>query len=150
LNREDFKENLKIAALLIGLFVIIFTPIAIAGYFAWQGSITWDIEEAEVKEFTVWDSLTDGSEVFTNWQEPLGTIPQAQLPYLYEKTFYLQNDGNVEFTVIVSETLETGCVGEWSNSGSYTLAVGSARVQATLTLTITEDGGYNFEFTISP
>ena len=120
------------------------------GVSTWTGLITWDIEEAEVKEFSVWDSLTDGSEVFTTWQDPLGTIPQAQLPYPYEKTFYLQNDGNIEFTVIVTETLETGCNGEWSNGGSYTLAVGSTRVQATLTLTITGEGSYEFDFTIAP
>ena len=114
------------------------------GVSTWMGTITWELT---TEDFSVWDSATVGSEITTPWAPTTLEIPSyPHTPLTYE--FYLQNDGNVEITIDVTELSEVGCSGEWSSAGSYTVAEGSTRVLATLTLTITGDGGYSFEFNI--
>ena len=127
------------------LLVACLTGILVAwGVSTWMGTITWELT---TEDFSVWDSATVGSEIATPWSPATLEIPSyPHTPLMYE--FYLQNDGNVEITIAVTELSEVGCSGEWSSAGSYTVAEGSTRVLATLTLTITGDGGYSFEFNI--
>lgn len=150
MNREDFKENVKILLMLAGIFALIATPIAIA-ITVWHGSITWTLEE---KEFSVWGSIDGTDELLEPWADSAGiNIDPTTLPIIYTKDFYLQNDGTVEFTVGVTSTPTGLCSAEWTGDGmgSYVLttdAISGARVLATLTLTITGEGSYDFQFSI--
>ena len=112
----------------------------------WTGTITWQITEEE--EFSVWGSIDGTDELGQPWTVDLGLDPIG-----YTKDFYLQNDGNVEITVAVTSTPIGLCSAEWTDAmgnptTSWQILEGSTRVQATLTLTISGDGGYSFEFNI--
>lgn len=137
--------NLKTALAFIGLAILIVSGgiLAYCAYMTWQGSISWNVPE--VKEFTVWDSASSGSEIDSPYSNGLGDVSVGQQTFDY----YIQNDGNVEITVTVQSENPSGCSASWLSSGSYTVPVGTTRVQATLTLTITAPGSYSWEFRVS-
>lgn len=138
------KTKTFAAILLVALVAGVIVAWAVT---TWQGSITWTIG---VEQFSVYAASEGGEPLGTGWTDSVGTnIDPTTLPITYTKDFYLQNDGTVDFTVTAIDE-EVGCVGEWSDGGSYLLTVGGARIPASLTLTINGDGDYSFEFNIAP
>ena len=83
MNREGFKENVKIALMLAGIFALVATPIAIAGYFLYQFTATVESDEAkayldaacttEVPKPHDWGSITTETLV-TVWIKNIGTV----------------------------------------------------------------------------
>ena len=84
MNREDFKENLKIATMLIGLFIIIAVPVAVIAYqFSYTFTATVESEEAkayldaacttEAPATYDFGSITSGTTV-TVWIKNVGTV----------------------------------------------------------------------------
>ena len=126
------------------LILAAFTSVMIVGSWAilnWHGTVIWTVQ---TKTFEVYDS--DGTTLLaTDWLHDLGTI----LPgYTFEKTFYLKNTGNTELTVIVSGT-PNGCDASW-DSQSYTITPSGSLLPATLTITVTGEGSYDFTFDVQP
>jgi len=138
LNREDFKENLKIATMLIGLFIIIATPIALA-VFQWHMNITWTVY------------IPPADETIEVYIDPACTAPwDHTLPLTDVSTpqtfdFYIKNEGNVIVDVTITGETITGGTAVWTPTSISSLAVGSFELM-TLELTFTADGSYNFDF----
>ena len=123
------------ATLVFAVFLVFVIGITLA-VTTWHGSITWQI----ANEFTVWDSETEGTELFL-WDEDLGKL---ETPYpTITRYFWFQNEADVQITVTVTES-GSGYTGGF-DSTSYNIPIGT-RVQATLTLTITGAGSYTFDF----
>jgi hypothetical protein len=131
--KMDKKLKYSVAAATIAFVVFV----AYAAYTTWQGTVTWQIA---VKQFMVKD--TSGNVLSSPYTINLGVITAA--PYTYEAVFIIQNDGNVPVTVDVVEVTEVGCSGTW-NATSVTLDVAKSAALK-LTLTITGEGSYSFNF----
>lgn len=140
-------NRMKKATLLFAVFLVFVVGITLA-VIHWEGTITWG-----VGDFTVWDSATLGTELTTPWRETLIIPEYPHGPLTYD--FYLENDGDVEITVVVAEDpANTGCLSEWSDESgtqttSWSIPKGDTRVLATLTLTINAAGSYDFDFDIA-
>jgi hypothetical protein len=135
--------NFKISLTSLLIIAIIATATFAVSYglLTWTGVVTWTTES---KQFTVWDAATGGTSISTPFTDSLPPIiPNDQ--YVYD--FYLQNDGNIPLTVTVTGT-PVGCTVSWNNP-SWTIPVGTTRVHAELTLTLTAAGSYSWQFQIS-
>ena len=136
---NDTQKSVLATVLILG---IVFSVVAAIAYTVWHGSITWQIPQQETKTFDIYDVASSGTPLNDNYEVPLGLV---QIGHVEVKTFYIQNTGTVQITVTVTFEAENGCIGSWSEDGVYTIPV-SSRVPATLTLTITGEGSYGFDF----
>jgi hypothetical protein len=133
--------NLKISLASIFLIAIIATVTFGVTYaiLTWTGTINWTTQD-----FTVWDSPTVGNKISSpytdDWVVTIGEQDAVK--------FYLQNDGSASITIIVTGETKTGCTATWNNPSGWTIPVGT-RVLAELTITITGEGSYSWQFQIS-
>jgi hypothetical protein len=126
------KKPSKVQILLIIGIILLCIAIGYA-VISWTRTITWNVPE--VKDFSVWNDATSGSQLPDAQIVNIGTTPADP----YTITYYLQNDGNVAFDIILSAT-PTGATASWNPTSPVNLPVGTARVAVTLTLSNFEVG----------
>ena len=137
MNREGFKENVKIALMLAAIFLMIAVPVAIAVY-NWNMNITWTFYVAPDETIEVYTDVA----CTIAWDHTLDLI-DVSTPQNFD--FYVKNEGNVAVDVTITENSLTGATVSWTPTSLADLAI-DASAQMTLTITFTTDGSYDFDF----
>jgi len=99
LNRENFKENAKIALMFAGIFALIAIPVAIAQYYlTYHFSATVSVDETVTAYFE--------SACTTPIPEPydFGSVEDQTVI-----SVWIRNDGNVQVDVTLTISAETDC-----------------------------------------
>ena len=132
------KRTKKIA--LLALAVLLVSIISVAAFKIWHGGVQWQI--TLTKEFTVYKDAA-GAEVWPDSDfHQFGDIQ----PGVHTVNFYLRNTGEAEITVIVTDETPVECTATWDKPAGYFLPSDGTLMLAVLTLDITGQGSYDFDF----
>ena len=131
------NKNMKKATLAFAVFMVFIIGIVYAA--TWHMHITWKIEDTSIGVYT-------DVECTDPWVSPLDlqTVPSgSQTPIV----FYIKNQGSVLIDISVINEAWTGTdnSAEWTFVNNIGVAVND-HAQATLILTLTTDGSYDFDF----
>jgi nitrate reductase NapE component len=142
---DEEEGNPKFKLLLIGALVTCLLVVGVIGAFgltSWISNIRWD---KTVKQFSVWDSATGGTQLANPLDVDLGTNP----PDPYTVTYYIQNDGTLDFQVTCTVTTSDATVSV-TPSNPIQVAYNSTRTAVTLTLSnLAFSGSCTVQFAIA-
>ena len=130
------NKNKKIA-LVVALVLIAMVGIVYAVY-TWHMEITWTPISEGIRVYKDADCTTEWTSPYTF--EFLGDYPHTET-----MEFYIKNEGDVAVTVTITGEDILGCTPTWSTE-SLPLDIGASDL-LTLSLEVTADGHYTFDFT---
>ena len=135
--KRKWKE-LKGIPLWLVVLVMIATISTVYAVYTWNMHVEWEVKDTTIGIYMDPDCLIP-------WEHTL-TLPPVEGSET--RDFYIKNEGNLAIDVTIINEEIVGATQLWSPSSLTNLVVGG-KEHMILTLTFTEDGYYDFDFSSS-
>ena len=128
------NRKIKTVSIAFALYLALYITVVVAASY-WHMEITWTLENTAI-------GVYKDSALMIPWDHTLA-LTGVTSPQTFD--FYIKNEGNVPVDVTVTNEVIVGAAATWTPTSISNLAPGT-NLKMTLTLTLTSDGSYNFDF----